>query len=217
MAVAAYAAYSAGKSKAREQQIKAVISASKQGQAAPATPPGIVLHHSYSSGWRNGKLVGVKELSEMHSETHPGWAITYEGKTYHIGYHYVILADGTVEKGRPDLCPGAHSRTHNNWLGICLVGNFATQTRFHFKPDRPTPEQRDSLISLCEQLMTEYHISPLMVKRHRDMNDTYCPGDNFPYQEIVRQLTDFADAHPEIYPTPPVIETVVKPPPLRSP
>ena len=40
-----------------------------------------------------------------------------------IGYHYVILIDGSVENGRPEYWQGAHARSHNvDSLGVCLIG-----------------------------------------------------------------------------------------------
>ena len=182
----------------------------------PPTPPGIVIHHSYTPGTIHGHHVGVAKLSEIQARTNPTWGYIYEGKKYYIDYHYIIRTDGVVEHGRPDLCPGAHARTFNNWLGVCLVGDFATNTRFRFKPDHPTPAQLDSLISLCESLMAKYHIPPQMIKRHRDVNVTWCPGDNFPYAAVMKKLTAFAAAHPEMYPTPPVILKIVKPPPRKK-
>ena len=180
------------------------------------TPPGIVFHHSFSPGRMGGHRVGIADLSKMHAEEHPGWGQVYKGKTYYIGYHYVIQTNGNVERGRPDLCPGAHARTFNNWLGICLIGDFATHTIKHYQPDHPTHAQIESLISLCESLMAKYHIPPEMIKRHRDVNITWCPGDNFPYAKIMARLTAYAKAHPEMYPTPPLILKIVKPPPKKS-
>lgn len=41
-----------------------------------------------------------------------------------IGYHFVILENGTVEQGRPMYWKGAHCRNHNSHsLGICLIGD----------------------------------------------------------------------------------------------
>lgn len=40
-----------------------------------------------------------------------------------IGYHKVILEDGTVEMGRPRFWSGAHAKGYNNTEGICLIGN----------------------------------------------------------------------------------------------
>jgi len=40
-----------------------------------------------------------------------------------IGYHYVILEDGTVQNGRPEYWEGAHVKGHNkDTIGICLIG-----------------------------------------------------------------------------------------------
>lgn len=40
-----------------------------------------------------------------------------------IGYHYVILKDGTLEYGRDDKETGAHCKGQNTTsIGICLVG-----------------------------------------------------------------------------------------------
>ncbi len=40
-----------------------------------------------------------------------------------IGYHFVVLEDGTVENGRPIYWEGAHVEGHNkNSIGICLIG-----------------------------------------------------------------------------------------------
>ena len=40
-----------------------------------------------------------------------------------IGYHYVILEDGTVENGRPEFWSGAHAKGHNDAIGICFIGD----------------------------------------------------------------------------------------------
>ena len=48
-----------------------------------------------------------------------------------IGYHYVILEDGTVENGRPEYWKGAHAKGHNKAIGICLIGiNEFTHAQF---------------------------------------------------------------------------------------
>ena len=40
-----------------------------------------------------------------------------------IGYHYVILEDGTIESGRPEYWSGAHAKGYNNSIGVCLIGD----------------------------------------------------------------------------------------------
>jgi N-acetyl-anhydromuramyl-L-alanine amidase AmpD len=124
-----------------------------------------------------------------------GFSVNFEGKTYHISYHYVILPDGTIETGRPEHCQGAHCPKYNNWLGICLIGDFHDKTRWW--PSKPTAAEKDSLVSLCESLMSRYHIRPENVRRHRDVRETWCPGNRFPYGEILAQLKEYSAQHPE--------------------
>jgi len=60
-----------------------------------------------------GRGDNAKTIHEWHIEN--GW----DG----IGYHYVILEDGTVENGRPEFWRGSHARGFNDAVGICLIGN----------------------------------------------------------------------------------------------
>ena len=40
-----------------------------------------------------------------------------------IGYHKIILRDGTIENGRPEYWVGAHVKGFNEIsLGVCLIG-----------------------------------------------------------------------------------------------
>jgi hypothetical protein len=162
-------------------------------------PPGIVLHCSDSPAKWHGVALNAARLEDIHRREHPGWGTTCsDGKVYYIGYHYVILPDGTIENGRPDTCLGMHARTYNDWIGICLIGAF--QTNRHWWPRRPTAAQLKSLLALCERLMSKYHIPPELVKRHRDINDTHCPGDRFPYGFVLGRLKLYASTHPETRP-----------------
>lgn len=178
---------------------------------APLGPPGIVIHHSESPAVYHGIRMNAARLEAIHHQEHPDWKTEYEGKTYYIGYHYVILPDGTVETGRPEGCVGSHARSHNDWIGICLIGGF--QTNNHWFPETPTKPQMQSLVGLCERLMSKYHIPPDYVKRHRDINDTWCPGDRFPYGKLLMELQTYASAHPETRPVPGRIVSLAHPPP----
>ncbi len=177
----------------------------------PLGPPGIVIHHSESPAVYHGIHMNASRLEAIHRQEHPDWATVYEGKTYYIGYHFVILPDGTIEQGRPEGCVGAHARSHNDWLGICLIGGF--QTDNHWWPEQPTSAQMRALIGLCERLMSKYHIPPDYVKRHRDINDTWCPGDRFPYGRLMAALQTYAAAHPETRAAPGRIVSLDHPPP----
>src|SRR5438094_9478073 len=141
---------------------------------------GVVIHHSATPGIIHGRYVGAALIDRSHERR--GFAIRYRGKVYHIGYHYVIREDGVIEAGRPEHCMGAHSKTHNDYLGICLVGDFSRTSNPHFwTPDEPTEAQLRSLLWLCGRLMRKYSISPERVVRHCDVRDTACPGDRFPF------------------------------------
>lgn len=84
-----------------------------------------------------------------------------------IGYHFVILTDGTVQEGRPLDALGAHASGHNdNSIGICLVGGIE-------KDGTPinnfTQAQFKSLDSLVKALLTKYEGSIKSVVGHRDL------------------------------------------------
>jgi N-acetylmuramoyl-L-alanine amidase len=150
-------------------------------------PTGIVVHHSATPGQINGQYVGAALIDRSHKRR--GFTTRYRGKVYHIGYHYVIREDGVIEPGRPEHCPGAHAKTFNDYLGICLVGNFSAEHNPDFwTPDEPTPDQLRSLLWLCGRLMGKYDIPPERVVRHSDVRDTPCPGDRFPYLWLQQQL-----------------------------
>jgi N-acetylmuramoyl-L-alanine amidase len=153
-------------------------------------PTGIVIHHStFPPGSPPGFRLDADGLDAIHKER--GFGIFYWGRVYHIGYHYVILPDGTVQQGRPEHCEGAHTLGQNSYLGICLIGDFSTA----HNPDgerglrRPTSAQMRALLELSARLRETYGIPPERVFQHRDLNpDTECPGDRFPVQEFYEGL-----------------------------
>ncbi len=111
------------------------------------------------------------------------------GREYHIGYHFLILQDGTIQTGRPEYLPGSHAKGHSQMLGIALVGNFQRDSnRGHCGPLSPPSAQLQAAIRLTRQLMAKYHLTPRDVYLHRDLRSTACPGDGFPralfYQAI---------------------------------
>jgi N-acetyl-anhydromuramyl-L-alanine amidase AmpD len=92
-----------------------------------------------------------------------------------VGYHYVILEDGTVENGRPEYWPGSHVRGHNSHsLGICLIGR-----------DRFTTEQMDALRGLLRRLHAKYPEAVIVGHRDLDPSKT-CP--NFDVRDIVDEV-----------------------------
>ena len=154
------------------------------------TPAGIIIHHSGFGDPSSDRMPNANDIDQIHQGR--GFKIFYWGRYYHIGYHYVILRDGTVQTGRPEHCRGAHAEGYNEYIGICLVGNFsskgaqvASQRSFE-----PTPAQLDALVNLTRQLQRQYNFRPENILRHVDVNhSTECPGDRFPFEQFLVSLS----------------------------
>ena len=111
-----------------------------------------VLHHTASHD------VSANIVNEWHKER--GW----NG----IGYHYIIRADGTIEKGRDINTIGAHAKGRNNYIGIALTGY-----------DEFTDAQYKSLAKLFNKLDLQY------LQPHHEN----CPGDNFNWIKLMQEIT----------------------------
>ena len=111
-----------------------------------------VLHHTASHD------VSAKIINEWHNER------GFDG----IGYHYIIRADGTIEKGRDINTTGAHAKGRNNWIGIALTGY-----------DDFTDAQYKALAKLFNELDLQY-----LQPHHQD-----CPGSNFNWNKLMKEIT----------------------------
>ena len=156
-------------------------------------PPGIVIHHSASAASEGDRPVDAALIDRWHQQR--GWGLEAGHEEYHIGYHYVILPDGTLETGRPEWMRGAHARGANDFIGVCLIGNFSSSANpaGRIKPDAPTPAQLDALHALLLKLTRKYHLGPEQVFGHRDLSPTACPGDRFPFAEVMGRLKQEAE------------------------
>ncbi|TNG92271.1 N-acetylmuramoyl-L-alanine amidase [Pasteurellaceae bacterium USgator11] len=84
----------------------------------------------------------------------------------HVGYHFVIDTDGTVETGRQVGETGAHVKGHNlHSVGICLVGGITIDGK-NF--GRYTTKQWQSLHLLLRQLEAKYPNANIF--GHRDLS-----------------------------------------------
>ena len=84
-----------------------------------------------------------------------------------IGYHHVILEDGTIENGRPHYWIGSHVGGHNSGnLGICLIGDYVF-----------TDEQYSALASLLRDLLDKYPKAKIL--GHTNWPDTHKTCPNF--------------------------------------
>lgn len=113
----------------------------------------IIIHHTANDAASDtAKSVHSAHLSN-------GWA--------GIGYHFLISADGTIEKGRPQSAVGAHCVGANTGsLGIALSGNF--------EKNMPAAAQLLSLIWLIAKLKKSYNITTILP--HSAYSATACPG-----------------------------------------
>lgn len=152
-------------------------------------PAGIIIHHAAIPQVPGGRPIDAKMIEEIHLKR--GYRAFYWGRFYHIGYHYIILPDGTVQQGRPEHCQGAHAQGYNSYIGICLVGDFSTADN----PDgergltEPTEAQMHALTELCRTLRQKYQIPMQAVIRHSDVNhNTECPGNRFPFEALLKTL-----------------------------
>jgi N-acetylmuramoyl-L-alanine amidase len=106
----------------------------------------VVIHCSATP---NGKAFTAKDIHQMHLNR--GFA--------GIGYHKVILIDGTVEMGRPEYWTGAHVSGYNDdSLGICLIGT-----------DRFSEEQFEALSLELKTYRRKYGAN-LKITGHRDLS-----------------------------------------------
>ena len=120
----------------------------------------IILHHAESS------RCTADDIHQWHLDR--GWS--------GIGYHFFVRKDGSVYRGRPENTVGAHaSGANSDSIGICAEGKYMTETM----PDA----QKQSIIELCSYLMNKYGISTIL--KHKDVTSTDCPGNNYPFDEIV--------------------------------
>jgi len=89
------------------------------------------------------------------------WHLQRWGKNSGCGYHYVILLDGTIQKGRWVDYSGAHVRGQNrNTIGICYIGGVWDDNSPAY--DHETPEQRESIIKLVNVLCSGYDLEPIV-------------------------------------------------------
>lgn len=101
-----------------------------------------------------------------------------------IGYHFVIFADGRVEKGRRVQIAGAHCKGHNSHsIGIAYIGGILKDGT---PSDTRTPEQKTAIIKLIKELKQAYPgIS--RISGHREYSSKPCPcfDAHAEYQHLV--------------------------------
>lgn len=121
----------------------------------------IVLH---CSATKEGQSFTVKDIDSWHKQR--GWKS--------IGYHYVILLDGTIQTGRPESEIGAHTLGQNaNSIGICYIGGLDSNGK---PKDTRTIQQKNAMRNLISELLKKYPVS--IVHGHNEFANKACPCFN---------------------------------------
>lgn len=101
-----------------------------------------------------------------------GWHIGQGWKD--IGYHWVVMLDGTVKPGRPESQVGSHVAGHNSGtLGVVYVGGVAADGKT--PKDTRTPAQRAALLAHVKALIARYPTIK-KVTGHREYANKACPS-----------------------------------------
>lgn len=93
------------------------------------------------------------EGRDVSVETIRGWHKAQGWKD--IGYHWVVLLDGTVKPGRPEKDVGSHVAGHNTGtIGVVYVGGVAKDGKT--AKDTRTPAQKAALLATVKALIAKY-------------------------------------------------------------
>lgn len=100
------------------------------------------------------------------------------GKTWYIGYHYIVHLDGSIHACRPESIKGCHCSGHNtNSIGVSYVGGCPPRTDKNWMnkaKDTRTPAQKAALIKLLKELKAKYPNAS--IHGHRDYAKKACPS-----------------------------------------
>tara|TARA_R110002095_G_scaffold188876_1_gene166416 strand:- start:208 stop:633 length:426 start_codon:yes stop_codon:yes gene_type:complete len=125
----------------------------------------------------------TREGQNISTETIRGWHVNERGWS-DIGYHFVVLLDGTVDKARPIKRQGAHVRGKNKGsIGICYIGGCDADMN---PKDTRNEAQKKSLEELISYLMESYDDATL--HGHNEFSSKACPSFNV--QEIYKELIE---------------------------
>lgn len=133
----------------------------------------IVLHQR--AGWGDAQSIHQLHLDQG-----------YAG----IGYNLYVRQDGTVYYGRPINVRGAHTENYN-WesVGICAEGYYSEPPAGSgITPDRSMPVvQKAAIVEAVNYCRALYPAAQIV--KHETLCDTVCPGEYYPFDEIIKLAT----------------------------
>lgn len=120
-----------------------------------------------------GRHVTVDQIRAWHKAR--GWS--------DIGYHYVVLLDGTIVEGRPIEKLGAHVGGHNaGTIGAVYVGGVDKNT---LRPkDTRTPKQKAAMLWLTKALADLYPGLNRISGHNEWTNAKACPSFKVPADDL---------------------------------
>jgi len=94
------------------------------------------------------------------------WHLQRWGSRSGVGYHYVILEDGTIQKGRWVDAIGSHVKGHNaHSIGICRIGGMDKDKNPLYDA---TLEQVKSIVALSALLKKMYRLEKKDILGHNE-------------------------------------------------
>lgn len=143
----------------------------------------IIIH---CSATKEGVNYSVDKIDAVHKARKFSAYSDENGKTRYIGYHYIILLDGTIVKCRPESKIGCHASGHNTRsIGVCYIGGLdARDTDGKMIKDTRTPQQKASFIKVIKDIKKRYGTITRVIG-HRDTSpDLNGNGIIEPYEFI---------------------------------
>lgn len=139
----------------------------------PATPriKKIIFH---CSATREGQEISSDTIEAWHkAERFSTYKDPRTGETRHIGYHYLVHLDGSIEICRPETVRGCHTSGQNEGsIGVCYIGGVATDGKT--PKDTRTPAQKAALRKIGAELQGRYPGATL--HGHREFAAKACPS-----------------------------------------
>jgi N-acetylmuramoyl-L-alanine amidase len=113
------------------------------------------------------------------------WTTVAEIRAWHkargwddIGYHYVVMLDGTVMEGRPVSIVGAHVEGHNTGTIGCVYVGGIDKDKFRPKDTR-TVKQKAAMLELTKALAALYP-GLTRISGHNEWAQKACPSFRVP-------------------------------------
>lgn len=149
----------------------------------------MTVHHTASGPTSGGRSVDVTLVAEWHRRR--GLGLGYKDSRA-CAYHFLILRDGTVQRGRPlgRGSSGTKNRQDNaRTIAVCLVGDFGPRRAgAGWSGMWPSPAQLRELERIARWAFERYGFGPDSVRGHREVASSECPGRHVDLDELRRRL-----------------------------